>query len=118
MNAFKSKIIEDAKEYLNSVGFKEDTGNIDGDYAIYKSGSVNNEYMCLVFRQKGNRKHIDYFISQGWRRGKSYRNFTGSPSMWEAEGWTYGCSTGVFMATLEYPLSLFNIYELNAEEGD
>lgn len=112
-------IMSNARKYMNSLGFIESTSEDDGDYALYSMSRSNKDhtFIRLVFKLKGNHKHIEHFESIGWKQGKSYRSYNGCPCEWCSEFSTRNCTKGIFMATLEYPLNLpidevYNLIEI------
>lgn len=112
-------VMSNARTYMNTVGFSEIVLEEDGEYSLYPMtrGGIKHSFVRLIFKLKGNRKHIEHFKSIGWKQGKSYRSYNGCPCEWCSEFSTRNCTKGIFMATLEYPLNkIFELVEVKEEE--
>lgn len=76
----KEKIIKQAINYLEKIGFKEDE-----DFSIIEGSRGKEKAIYLTLRLKGNKKVIQHFEQCGWKIDRRYKNGTGDPSCWDSE---------------------------------
>lgn len=96
-----NRVIDDAQAYMNNLGYIKEE-----DYDIYEAGRGKDKFIRLCFRLKGNRNIIKDFKQKGWIEGKRYRNASGNPSFYSSDMFGRGCSTGVYMVSMEYPIAI------------